>query len=254
VTDGKLNNWWPYLFDFNRFNGDRITYPVEGFPERPATYPPINGEYGTELGTAELWGFWHSFSDFGSYGEISIVRQTENSAGVKTGQFALQVAIDEDWYQGHGRNDAIFPISRNARWNLANLRELSVSLKPGVNASRILGANPVIRLCANGGNRIELAPLRNGVYANLILENRFKNAAGWSVFDIPIAGNTNWEVNVFGYIDPSLSAAEIAAAKQQLRQQILAEVNYVEISIRSDGTRGLSFSYYIDDLEFRFNP
>ncbi|MCL5096798.1 MAG: hypothetical protein M1608_04585 [Candidatus Omnitrophica bacterium] len=254
VSNGKLNTWWPYLFDFNRFNGDQINYPVNGFPEMPVHFPPVNSEYGTEVGTSELWGYWHSFGDFGPWGQVTVVNSAENPEAVKNGSHAIKVDIREDLYQSNGRNDTFYPITRNAGWNLADLREVSIAIKPGLNPSLITGANPVIRLCQNGGNRIELAPLKNGRYANLFLDNSFKGQNGWFVFNIPITGNANWEASVIGYIDPKLSQAEVAAAKQQLKQSILSKVNYVQISILSDGTQGDRLSYYIDGLEFHTGP
>jgi len=251
VSNGKLNNWWPYIYDLNRFNGRSITYSVTDDAQIPTAFAPVNGEYGTELPTAEWWGYWCSFSDFGPYGQLSVVSNTANPALVSKGQFALQVLVDQEAFHYHGRNDAFYPISRNARWNLSDLREVSVSLKLGLNPGFIAGANPVIRLCANGGNRIEFAPLKNGRYANLFGESGFQETNGWFTFAAPINGSTNWEVNVIGYIDPSLNPQQIADARQQLKQNILSEVNYVEISVHSDGGRGDQVSYYIDDLEFR---
>ena len=78
----------------------------------------------------------------------------------------------------------------------------------------------------------------------------FQGTNGWFNFTAPINGNTNWEVNVIGYIDPALTPEQIANDRQQLKQSILSDVNYVEISVHSDGGRGQQVSYYIDDLEF----
>jgi hypothetical protein len=250
VANGKLNNWWSYIYDFNRFNGSAIGYPVTDSPQIPTNFPPVNGEYGTDLSTAEWWGYWSSFSDYGPYGRVSVVSNTANPTLVSKGQFSLQVLVDEETYHGNGRNDAFYPISRNAHWNLTNLSEVSVSLKPGLNPGHIDGANPVIRLCANGNNRIEFAPLTNGCYANLFLQPVFQGTNGWFNFTAPINGNTNWEVNVIGYIDPTLTPEEITAARQELKKTILSQVNYVEVSVRSNGTRSGHVSYYIDGLEF----
>ena len=60
---------------------------------------------------------------------------------------------------------------------------------------------------------------------------------------------------MIGYIDPGLPKTEQQAAKAQLEKDILADVNYVEISIRSTTSRTLApydvLSYYIDGLELR---
>ena len=56
VSDGKLNNWWPYIYDFNRFDGSAIQYPVDGFPVVPTTYSTTNNEYGTEEGGMDTTG------------------------------------------------------------------------------------------------------------------------------------------------------------------------------------------------------
>ncbi len=91
---------------------------------------------------------------------------------VRQGQFALKVTFDEEAFHYNGRNDLIYPISRNARWNLEGLRTLTLAIKPAMNA--------------------------------------------------------------------------------QLKQRVLSEINYLEISIWSDGGRGDRLEYYIDGLEFRF--
>ncbi len=60
---------------------------------------------------------------------------------------------------------------------------------------------------------------------------------------------------MIGYIDPGLPTTEQQAAQAQLERDILADVNYVEISIRSTTSRTLApydvLSYYIDGLELR---
>jgi hypothetical protein len=251
VANGKLNNWWPYLFDFNRFNGSTITYPVTGFPETSPQVAPVNGEYGTEASGEEWWGYWHSCCDFGPYGRVSVVSQAAGTNLVRQGQYALEVKVDQEAFQYNGRNDVFYPISRNARWDLSGLLEVSVAIKLGAHPEFIAGVNPVIRLCANGGNRIEFAPLTNGYYANLFSDPGRRDANGWFVFDIPVGGNSTWEANVFGYVDPALGPDDIALAKQALRQKILAEVNYVEVSLSSVGGRGSQVSYSIDGLQFR---
>ena len=253
VANGKLNNWWPYLFDFNRFHGDAINYPVEDYRATPTSFPALNGEYGTESSTAERWGYWASFSDFGPSGQVSVVTNSENAALVRQGQYAIKVTIDEEAFHYNGRNDLIYPISRNARWNLEDLRALTLSIKPAMNAQLMRGVNPIIRLCANGGNRIEFVPVKKGVYANSFLDDRFKAQNGWLAFRIPVEGSADWEVNTFGFLDPNLHGADLLAAQRQLKRRVLSEVNYVEISLWSDGGRGDRLEYYVDDLEFHFS-
>ena len=55
--------------------------------------------------------------------------------------------------------------------------------------------------------------------------------------------------NLIGYIDPNLSQSDKELAKQKVIESILADVNYFEISIQSDGSRGQSLVYYIDNLK-----
>jgi hypothetical protein len=251
VTDGKLNSWWPYLFDFTHFNGSRITHSVTGFPSIPTSFPAVNAEYGTESSTAEWWGYWHSCSDFGPFGQVSVLTNAAASNVVKQGQYALQVLVDQEWFQHNGRNDLFYPISRNARWDLSDLASVRVCIKPGLNPGWIAGADPVIRLCANGGNRIEFVPLKDGHYVNLLSDPAFQGTNGWFTFVAPIDGSPIWEVNVIGYVDPALGPQEVVAARRQLKTNILAEVNYVEISVRSIGSRGTQVSYFVDGLEFQ---
>lgn len=259
VSGGKLNNWWPYIFDFNRFNGSLIDYKVEGFPKIPACFRPVRGEYGTNERSAEDWGYWHSqngFSPGGKAAQLSIVSKVADPHYVKTGRHALKVYVENTQYwewSGVGRNDVFYPVSRNAHWNLPNLAEVRFSIKPGENKGLLLGTNPIVRLYKNGGNRIELVPQGNGRYANLFLKDALRDSEGWYNLSIPLMGDTTWEKNVIGYIDPVLSKPEKQAAKTQLEKDILADLNYVEISIRSTTSKWDApydvVSYYVDGLE-----
>jgi len=58
---------------------------------------------------------------------------------------------------------------------------------------------------------------------------------------------------VIGYIDPTLTEPEKQVAKAQLEEDILSDLNYVEISIRSTTSQHDApydmVSYYIDNLQ-----
>jgi hypothetical protein len=259
VSDGRLNNWWPYIFDFNRFNGARIDFQVHGFHKVPAHFRPIRHEYGTEESSAKDWGYWHSqngFSPGGKAATLSIVSKVANLQYVKSGNHALKVYIENAQYWedlGFGRNDVFYPVSRNAHWNIPNLVTVQFSVKPDENENLLVGTNPIIRLYKNGGNRVELVPRDGGVYTNLFWNNALRDSEGWYNFSIPLAGNATWEKNVIGYIDPVLLESEKQAAKAQLEKDILADLNYVEISIRSTTSQFNApydvVSYYIDGLK-----
>jgi len=110
-----------------------------------------------------------------------------NPAYVKSGQYSLKVYIEnaqywEDW--GFGRNDVFYPVSRNAHWNLPNLKEIRFSIKPGENASLLVETNPIVRLYKNGSNRIEFVPLDGGVYTNLLSNDALRDSEGWYNFSI----------------------------------------------------------------------
>ena len=130
---------------------------------------------------------------------------------------------------------------------------MQFSVKPDENENLLVGTNPIIRLYKNGGNRIELVPRESGVYTNLFWNNALRDSEGWYNFSIPLAGNATWEKNVIGYIDPVLPESEKQAAKAQLEKDILADLNYVEISIRSTTSQFNApydvLSYYIDGLK-----
>ena len=261
VSDGRLNTWWPYIFDFNRFNGALIDYKVTRFREIPTRFRRIRGEFGTDMRPAAHWGYWHSqngFSPGGKAAELSIVSKAADPQNVKTGSHALKVTIENAQYWeelGFGRNDVFYPVSRNAHWNLSDLVDVRFSIKPDENEGLLVDTNPIIRLYKNGGNRIEFVPRDNGVYTNLFLNNALRDSEGWYNFSIPLPGDATWEKNVIGYIDPGLPKTEQQAAQAQLEKDILADVNYVEISIRSTTSRTLApydvLSYYIDGLELR---
>ncbi|WP_273479943.1 fibronectin type III domain-containing protein, partial [Acetivibrio straminisolvens] len=42
VFEGILNNWWPYIVDFNRFDASPITYEVTGYPVPPVVKPSLH--------------------------------------------------------------------------------------------------------------------------------------------------------------------------------------------------------------------
>jgi hypothetical protein len=266
VTNGNLNNWWPHLFDFNRFDGATIDYPVDGFPVAPTDFRPVQGEYGTDLQSPTQWGYWHSengFSPGAKAANVSVVSAATDPAHVKTGSYAIEVRVESSQYSEFrdvGRNDVFYPVSRNAHWNLPNLKEVRFSIKPELNAALLSGTNPVVRLYKNGGNHIELVPLRNGKYVNLLNGIVAPDAGGWYNFSAALAGDSGWEKNVIGYIDVSLSASERLAAKARVEREILSDLSYVEISIRSttasqnDPPPLEVFTYYIDDVRLIDGP
>lgn len=258
VTDGRLNNWWPYIFDFNRFNGAAILHKVVGFNNSKSRFKPQHGEYGTETRHDESWGYWNSLNGFsrgGKAAQIRSVSKTDDPKNVVSGHASVLVEIDNTQTLGYldtGRNDVFYPASKDAKWNLTRLFMVQISIKPDMNALLIYKTNPIIRLYKNGGNRIELVPRIDGKYADMFRYGGIPNADGWFTFDIPITGNATWEKNVIGYIDPLLPDAELQAARAQLEREILSDVNYVEVSIKT-GIPNASFShvlvsYYIDNL------
>ncbi|MGE5643614.1 MAG: hypothetical protein ACM3Y8_11450 [Byssovorax cruenta] len=259
VSKGMLNNWWPYLYDFNRFDGSFIDYKVVGFPEIPTRFRPSRGEYGTDARNAEDWGYWHSqngFSPGGKAANLTMVSKASAPRYVNSGNHALQVSVENTQYwedRGFGRNDVFYPISRNAHWTLPNLAEVRFSVKLGLNPDLITNTNPIVQLYKNGGNRIELVPRANGIYANLFQNTALQDANGWYAFTIPLAGNATWEKNIIGYVDPTLTASQKQAAKDQLERDILADLNYIEISIRSTTSKSDApydaVTYYIDGLQ-----
>ncbi len=175
---------------------------------------------------------------------------------VHSGSRALEVYVENAQYWdslGVGRNDVFYPKSRDAHWQLPNLKEVQFSIRLGEGEDLFVGTNPVVRLYKNGGNRIELVPLDGGVYTNLFHNTALRDARGWYNFTIPLTGDASWGKNVIGYVDPALSEPEIEAAKAQLEQDILADLNYVEISIRSTTSKWDApydvVSYYVDGLK-----
>ena len=249
VSDGKLNNWWPYIYDHNRFDGSAIDYAVDGFPVAPLTYSTTNDEYGTEEGSMDTnWMFWHTNTDFGQRADISAVSKSQNSDYVKTGQASIKVDVDVEAFSFNGRNDAIYPRYKNAHWNFSSVDSITFSVK-FADQQLINGTNPIIRLCTNGNNRIEFVPKKNNLNTNLFKDIGFVGSDGWYTFRIPVSGNATWARNLIGYIDPNLSETDKELAKQKVIESILADVNYFEISIQSDGSRGQSLVYYIDNLK-----
>ncbi|MCX7749765.1 MAG: hypothetical protein N2645_23180 [Clostridia bacterium] len=251
-ASGKLNNWWPYIFDFNRFDGREISYNIDS-TQSTKVYNPINSEYGTDESNANNWGYWNSINKDGKNAVISTIDRYINPANVKTGNYAIKANINSSKFYSTGRNDLFYPASKNAAWNLSSISQIKLSIKPDQNTNMVSGTNPVIRLCTNGGNRVEYVPKKNGVYANLFNDLTLRDSNGWINLAIPTQGDLSWEKNIVGYIDPSLSGINAERAKLDLEKNILSNVNYVEISIKSDivsYSTDNNFSLYIDDLEF----
>ena len=258
VSNGKLNNWWFYIFDFNRFNGCKINYLVTGFPDIPDVFQSNNNEYGTEEITSDNWGYWHSnnsFSPFGKYGKISAVNKDNNPTFVKNGNASLMVYVENtELYENsdRGANEIYYPRFKNAHWDLSAIDSIKFSIKLGENPNLIVGTNPIIKLCKNGGNRIEMIPIQDGYYKNLFSDTTSKDANGWYNFTVPVSGNSKWEKNIIGYIDSELNLEDKDAEKLKIEKDILSEVNYVVISVKSTRVKYPldSCSFYIDDLEF----
>ncbi len=247
VSNRRLNNWWPYIYDCNRFDGRDIHFAVNGFPEVPQQYFQVNEEWGTEEDSAGNWMFWHSASNYGQRADLSVVNKSEYPEFVKSGNHALKVDVDIESYGYEGRNDCIFPCYKNARMNLKYLDSVEFSMN-FPNRELVLGTNPVFRICKNGSNRIEYVPKKNRLYTNSINDVNNKDNKGWYTFKIPVGGDQTWERNIIGYVDPDLSIQEQELKKQEIMGEILNEVNYFEISTRTVGNSGDSLVYYIDNL------
>jgi hypothetical protein len=248
ITDGKLNNWWPYIYDCNRFDGRFIDYDVDGFPAIPDAYAVNNEEYGTEDDNTDLLGFWVTWNDFGQRGDLSIVKKEESPENVKNGQSSVSVDISVESYTINGRNDLIYPRFKNAHWKLSNIDSIIFSVKP-TSKYLISGVNPIFRICTNGNDRIEFVPKKNGKYANFFDVTGLADPNGWYTFRIPLAGDDSWERNIIGYIDPASDPIKQIQAEQQLIASVLSDVNYFEISIQSGGNRGDRLVYFIDNLK-----
>jgi len=248
---GILNNWWPYLFDFNRFDGVPIDFKVTDVPIRHPGFHAAPSKHKPDLTDASNWGYWNSQTVGAKVGYLRTVESARGSA--------LEVTIEntQDFEElgGFGRNDVFYPVSRNAHWDLRNLRTVSFAVKPILNAKLIAGTNPILRLYKNGGQRIEFVPRLRGRYANLFKEMHFQDADGWFLFSVPVAGDDIWERHVIGYIEPGLTESDRQAAEQRLEAEILDDVNYVEISIRTTTSQSVNpddfVSYYIGKLFVR---
>lgn len=259
LSKGRLNNWWPYLYDFNRFDGAPVNFSLTGYPLIPTSFPRANGEYGTDANDATLWGYWHSqngFSPGAKYAALSM-RSSPEVGGVRSGSRLLRVWVrnTQNLEQlGYGRNDVFYPVSRNAHWDLSAKNRVHVSVKPVRNIRLFTNTNPIIRLYRDAGSRLEFVPRRDGRYTNLFADTRLRRADGWYDFVLPISGSAAWEKHVIGYIDPELSSEQKLAAQRALVKDILSDVNYVEISIRSSTRQSDSpddrIIYYVDNFRF----
>jgi hypothetical protein len=266
----RISNWWPRIFDFNRFDGAPTEYGPGLLPYRQQVFPPIGGEYGTNDPNADNWGYWNSENGFSPGAKVATLasviraaplRQRVNGgdtifAGAFDPNHVLEVSVENAQYWdglGSGRNDVFYPMSRNnCCGDMRGLAGIEVSIMLGLNSGLVVDTNPVIRLCRTPSDRIEFVPRKDGLYANLFLETELMDTDGWYNFYIPATGDATWEKNVIGYVDPSLSPADQQAARAQLEQNILGDLRYLEISIRTTTSQVYApddtVSYYIDGL------
>lgn len=247
VSNEKLNNWWPYIFDINNFKGEVINYNVTGFPEIPTSFEKVNGEIGTDS-SVDYWGYWHSFNEEGRNADITSISKTDDSSNVISGDKSVKVNVNEVSWNNDGRNDVYYPITKNAKWDLSSAKNLNMSVKFLNNADIVAngGTNPVIRLYKNGGTRIEYVYTENGRYAN-----KFAGVQNntWVDISVPLSGNPNWKKVVIGYVEPSLTGEAREAELKKIEDSVLSEVNYIEVSIDAATTSTEStFSFIIDNL------
>ncbi len=262
VQGGVLNDWWPYLFDFNRFDGVPIDFDVRKFGNRDFTHHAWRSEASRNPPEdVSQWGYWNSQNGFSPGAKVGYLRivSKRDAPGLGIGDPSVLSVTVENTQEleelGFGRNDVFYPVSRNAHWSLQNLRRIDFAVKPYLNPQLIVGTNPVVRLHKNGGQRIEFVPRVRGVYANLFDNKQLQGPGGWFRFSIPMAGDDVWEKHVIGYIDPALSQSAKQAAQEALQAEILEDVNYVEISIRTATSRSTNpddfVTYYIGGPSFK---
>ena len=255
VTDQKLNNWWPYIYDVNRFDGSAIDYPVDGFPEIPKTYNTPDNEFGTDESQTFSWQFWHSNTNYGLRADLTSIAAAQEPDNVKTGQFSLKAILDVREFATDGRNDLIYPTFKNAHWNFLNADSITFSIKFQGRDDALrytYNTNPVFRLCQNGNNRIEFVPQIKGVYANLFRSEAWLDDDQWFTFSIPISGNESWKRNVIGYIEPGMTPEQNEAAASELIQKILADVNYFEVSMLVNAPKSTDVTFYLDNVRVHF--
>ena len=108
-----------------------------------------------------------------------MVRRRDDPDYVAAGKYALAVQIESSQYWewlGVGRHDLFYPVSRDAHWFRPNLAEVQFSIKPQLNAELLADTNPIVRLYKDRGTRIELVPLKLGIYANLLQDIAMRGA------------------------------------------------------------------------------
>jgi len=214
VTAGKLNNWWSYIYDFNRFDWSSIAYSSKQTIPRPLlSFPGEQAIRARICRTAEGWGYCVPCrtSDLWPSGRLS---QYSHPVLSTRARFSLQVLIDQESFHYHGRNDTFLPDLPNALWEPDQPVPGRIRSKLGLNPGFIAGANPIIRLCANGGNRISkfAPPQERPLRGTSFLEPIFKGKRLVHLLPPQSTATTNWEVNVIGYIDPTLIPCKYADA------------------------------------------
>ncbi|MCX7921256.1 MAG: hypothetical protein N3B21_04430 [Clostridia bacterium] len=221
--DGILNNWWQYVFDYHFFDGSLINYNVV-YPELLAqpsvNASPVNDEYGTEGAQAENWSSWF-VNDYGY--SMTVSNETTN---VISGSNSLKYNIKCSDKPANIQ----YPKSKDANWNLTDKEHLVFYAKidtSTISLDDFIGANPVVSLCNDAGNKISFIP-RSG---NL----NYFNSTGWIYFDIPISGDS------------------VSWRKKEIGRPDLSKINYCEISIRKNkfnGQQPNGYTMYLDGLRF----
>jgi hypothetical protein len=225
--NGVLNNWWPYYLDMSFFDGKPVDFNVV-FPPKNSIAPApeiIGSEYGTEGNSNTSWGVW--FVNDRGY-SATVTNETINRiAGTQSTKFKLSF--------GEAPVFLRFPSTTNAHWNLSDAATINFYIKidqTTTNYSDLLGANPVINLCTDQGNKVSLIPNGNANYFNSPLFT--PDANGWFHFQVPVLGDDfNWTRRNIGHPD-------------------LSSISYIEFSIRKNTQQWQNpvTTVYLDGVTF----
>ncbi len=142
---------------------------------------PVASEIGTE-GQASQWAYELEGNEDGK-GRVSFTDATEALVGQKC------LRMDPGPYPG-AYATAVYPVSRNAKWNLASKKLIRFWVKSqNPNIPGWQNAGPVVRLLTVDG-QIEFKPTKD---ANLLNDAPYSEARWtWMPVVIPLAGNAAW--------------------------------------------------------------